>query len=401
MSSQHSHPMSRRNFLGTGAGAVGGAVLLASAARAAAQEPDWTPSTDKKMRIGVVGGGFGASFHWHEHPNCIVQAVSDLIPERRDRLMEKYQCAKSYESLEKLILDPEIDAVAVFTPAPDHARHVIACMEAGKHVISACPACMTLEEAAQMKEVKERTERKYMQAETSYFRWETITARELMTKGELGDLVYTEAEYYHPMTESSRQDLWFRDGKRTWRYGFPPMVYPTHSTAFLVGVTKERLTKVSCIGAGDPADQGLKDNVYNNPFDIGMALFLTDKGNPFRCNVAWRIHAHGERAQWFGTKGALYMAASGGRPYALDLPDRTVNETPDYWHRIPETMRYDSGHGRSHSFITNEFVMAVAEDREPAIDIYEALAFCVPGIVAHQSSLKSGEQLVIPSFDRV
>jgi hypothetical protein len=95
------------------------------------------------------------------------------------------------------------------------------------------------------------------------------------------------------------------------------------------------------------------------------------------------------------------MAASGGRPYALDLPDRTVNDTPDYWHRIPEKMRYDSGHGRSHPFITNEFVMAVAEDREPAIDIYEALAFCVPGIVAHQSSLKNGEQLVIPSFDRV
>lgn len=379
---------------------MGSAALLTSAARAAAEEPAWTPTTDATMRIGVVGGRFGTSFHWHEHPNCIVHAVSDLIPERRDALMQKYQCERSYESLEKLILDPEIDAVAVFTPAPDHPRHVIACMEAGKHVISACPACMTLEDAARMKEVKERTGLKYMQAETSYFRWETILARELMAKGELGDLVYTEAEYYHPMTESSRRELWYRDGERTWRYGFAPMLYPTHSTAFLVGVTKERLTKVSCIGTGDPDDPALKDNVYNNPFDVGMAMFLTDKGNPFRCNVAWRIHAHGERAQWFGTKAALYMAASGDRPFALDRPNETIHEAPDYWHRVPETMRYDSGHGSSHPFITNEFVMAVVEDREPVIDIYESLAFCVPGIVAHQSALKQGEQLGIPSFDR-
>jgi predicted dehydrogenase len=399
MTGDHSKSLSRRDFVRSTMALAGSAAVLAQVAHAAEGEPAWTPSSDKKMRIGVVGGGFGRTFHWHEHPNCVVEAVSDLIPERRNVLMERYQCEKSYESLEKLILDPDIDAVAVFTPAPDHARHTIACMEHGKHVISACPACMTLEEAAQMKEVKERTGLKYMNAETSYYRWETIAARELVAKGGLGDLVYTEAEYYHPLIGRARHDLSFRDGQRTWRYGFPPMLYPTHSTAFLVGVTGERLTKVSCIGTGDADEPSLKDNAYDNPFDNGMAMFLTDKGNPFRCNVAWRIHADGERAQWFGTKGALYMAASGGRPYALDLPHETVREVPDYFHRLPEKMRYDTGHGRSHPFISHEFVMAIVEEREPAIDLYESLAFCVPGIVAHASSYKHGEQLAIPSFD--
>ena len=44
--------------------------------------------------------------------------------------------------------------------------------------------------------------------------------------------------------------------------------------------------------------------------------------------------------------------------------------------------------------------MALVEDREPAIDLYESLAITVPGIVAHQSALKGGEQLAVPSFDR-
>ena len=47
-----------------------------------------------KVRIGIIGGGFGASFYFHEHPNCIVEAVSDLHKDRRVHLMEVYGCKK-------------------------------------------------------------------------------------------------------------------------------------------------------------------------------------------------------------------------------------------------------------------------------------------------------------------
>ena len=50
-------------------------------------------------------------------------------------------------------------------------------------------------------------------------------------------------------------------------------------------------------------------------------------------------------------------------------------------------------------FISAEFINALLEDREPAIDLYEGLAMTVPGIIAHQSSLQEGQQLVVPSFD--
>jgi predicted dehydrogenase len=391
--------LSRRDFLKTSSAAVTMPAAMKGLQEVMAGAAPWEQTSDRKIRMGIVGGGFGRSYHWHQHPNCIVEAVSDLIPERREQLMKTYACERSYESLEMLILDPNIDGVGVFTGAPDHARHVIACMEHGKHVISACPACVTLEEAAAMKEVKERTGMKYMTAETSYYRWETITMRRLVEDGKLGKLVYCEAEYYHPGIGHAKDGLSVRDGKRTWRWGFPPMLYPTHSTAFLVGVTRERLVKVSCIGTKWPGLLSFEDNIYDNPFVNGMGMFLTDKGTPFRCNVGWDIHAHGERAQWFGRDGAVYMAASGGRPMALLVDGKTTHALPDYWHMLPPKMRYDSGHGGSHPFITNEFVMALAEDREPVMDLYEALAYCVPGIVAHESSRRDGEQLDIPSFD--
>lgn len=50
----------------------------------------------------------------------------------------------------------------------------------------------------------------------------------------------------------------------------------------------------------------------------------------------------------------------------------------------------------SHTFITHEFVDSVNRGRRPAIDIREALAYTVPGIIAHQSALKGGESQKIP-----
>lgn len=397
--------LSRRGFLQVAAGAAGMTAALAQAAAAPGlMPPVWQQTSDRKIRIGVVGGRFGLSFHWHEHPNCIVEAVSDLIPQRCQALQQRYQCAKAYPSLEELVKDPKIEAVAIFTPAPDHARHMLLSMDHGKHVITAVPACLTLEEAAAMKAKKEQTGLTYMMAETSHYRQHTILARKLFLDGAFGEMVYCEAEYYHPWPVGSgeRHNLAFYNGERTWRYGLPPMLYPTHSTAFLVGVTGERLVKVSCVGNRPKGDDmyGPDANVYHNPFDSGMAMFLTDAGHPFRCNVCWNIHAHGERAQWFGTKGAMFCEGSGGQPLAIQVADRTTNAMPDFMVALPPAMRQDSGHGGSHPFITHEFVMALVEERAPSIDLYQALAYTVPGIVAHQSSFRDGEQLPIPSFDR-
>ncbi len=41
-----------------------------------------------KVRMGVLGGSFGASFQWHLHPHSTVEAVCDALPERRRALQE-------------------------------------------------------------------------------------------------------------------------------------------------------------------------------------------------------------------------------------------------------------------------------------------------------------------------
>jgi predicted dehydrogenase len=401
--------MTRRDFLrvaGTaGAALAAGAAGLGASAEAAEGQPAAAAAPDRdtgrKIRIGVVGGGFGAAFQWHLDPNCIVAAVSDLRPDRRAYLQQVYGCEKAYESLEILVTDPTLEAVAVFTGAPDHVRHVLNVFAHGKHAISAVPACLSLEDAHALKEAKERTGLKYMMAETSYYHTETMLARRLWEDKVFGNFVYTECEYYHNMEGAEREGLWFWNGKHTWRYGYPPMLYPTHSTCFHVGVTRERLTSVSCQGWGSDDEPGLKDNVYHNPYLNMTALFTTSGRNFCRANVFWRVHAGGERAQWIGERASMYAPGCGGQPFILQVqgqPD--VTAMPDYLGLLPEPMRIPTGHGNSHGFLTHEFITALVEDREPAVNLYEALAITVPGVVAMESARRDGERMKVPGFDR-
>jgi len=410
MAQKQSEPekLTRREVLHEG-GVLAAGVALASNLTLGAGD-----TGGRRIRIGVVGGGFGRSFYWHEHPGCIVQAVSDLIPARRDALMKTYRCDRAYESLEKLILDKDVEAVAVFTGAPDHVKHSIACLEAGKHVLCAVPAGMSIEECRRLLETVRRTGLTYMLAETSWYHQSVITARQWYAEGKFGEIFSTEAEYLHPGLEPLFFDA---EGKRTWRYGFPPMHYPTHCTGYLVGVTGERMTQVSCVGWGDDSPF-LKDNVYDNRFWNATAFFTTNRGNAFRIQIYWNAAVAGcERGQWYGTRMSFYDPTPNGASHMVQRWSEqsekddggfqrrkmivAKHQQQQWWRTdmLPSPLRHASGHGGSHTFLTHEFIDSLLAGRPPAIDVYAALALTAPGIVAHQSAMKGGEQLKVPGFD--
>lgn len=397
----------RRNFIKlAGAGAVS---LIAPRFLFAADN-----AAANAVRIGIVGGRFGLSFYFHEHPNCIVEAVSDLREDRRTKLMETYQCKKSYPSLNELLKDKNVQAVFLATPAPDHVKHSIACLKAGKHVLCAVPAALTLEECNELKTTVEKTGLKYMMAETSTYRQGAITARKFFKEGKFGNVFSAAAEYNHPGLE----EYYFEEGKATWRHGFPPMLYPTHCTAFLVSVTGARLTHVSAAGWGDKSEL-LKNNPYNNPFWNETAFFQTNQNIPFRVEVNWKgALVEAERAEWRGDNMSFFYPDGRSKNFTVvtagkDLGkddagfthkhnDAAAYTVPKWWQTdlLPEPLRHDSGHEGSHTFITHEFIDAIIKDREPEVNVYEALAYTAPGIVAHQSALKNGEFMKIPDFDK-
>ena len=60
-----------------------------------------------KLRVGIVGGRFGSNFYAFKlHPDCEVVAVSDLRQKRLAKMVEVFECTKTYPSLEEMVKDP-------------------------------------------------------------------------------------------------------------------------------------------------------------------------------------------------------------------------------------------------------------------------------------------------------
>lgn len=172
------------------------------------------------------------------------------------------------------------------------------------------------------------------------------------------------------------------------------MWYPTHSTAYYVGVTDKPFISVSCTGsnAGFPSWQP-GANQYNNVFTDQIALFQTAEGGASRMLLCVGVHGKvvetgrvfGEQGWMDGTDIAEYHGTMKG------LPD--ISRPP-----LPPGVKA-GGHGGSHGQLMNEFVLSILEDRKPLVDIVQSLNMTVCGIVANQSALKDGERMKVPQYN--
>ncbi len=136
-------------------------------------------------------------------------------------------------------------------------------------------------------------------------------------------------------------------------------------------------------------------------------------------SVNWRGAMGGcERGQWFGSKMSLFEPnADNNASAALRRASNTMGQDSagfavaeaefEEYHapnwaamELPAPMQVGGGHEGAEPFLTHEFIDALVNERRPAVDIHEALAYTVPGIIAHQSALKGGVQMKVPSFDK-
>lgn len=397
--------------LGPGAGEA-----APSTAASSAQAGIWQDAhRDKVVRIGIVGANFGSTFQWHLHPNCKVTAVCSRRDAGLNRMLQVYGPAAQYKSFREFLKHPELDAVAVFSPVPAHAEMSTEAMKAGKHVICAVPAGVSVEELELLLETVKTTGMKYMMAETSYYRREVITCREWARQGKFGTIFYTESEYHH----SGALPLWFDErGLPTWRHGFPPMHYPTHCTSIVISIMGERLVEVQALGWGD-GDAALTANQYQNPFWNTTGFFKTSGGHCSRIAIYLKVASgQTERGSIYGSEMTYIMERPEGLPNTVTTsseegetvidangyPEAKLTiekyEEPNHWELLPPSLRVGTHHAGSHAFLTHDFIDSIVADRWPEVNVYEAIAYTLPGIVAHQSALCGGESMKIRDYGR-
>lgn len=354
--------------------------------------------------VGIVGlGMFGASWihHYKIHPDVERLALCDLRADVLAAQAQKHGISETYASLDD-ICKSDLDALVIITQPWLHAGQAIQAMNAGKHAYTAVPAANTLDECDALVRTVERTGMIYMNGETSYFRPTAAFCRKKAAEGAFGEFIYGEAEYFHDMSHGLYDicrkrwgDQWSED-----KAGGVPMHYPTHSTSFIISVMRAHMVSVSARGFTLPGDDWFReDTIYRNTFSNEVGLFeMSNRASARICEFRRVGHPGSERVSGiYGTKGS-YEENLAGMVWATTTTVERV-DPPQHFEPLPEPVARDlGGHGGSHAYLVHEFVDSVNRQRMPRINVWESVRYCAPGIVAHESSMRDGEKLMIPDW---
>lgn len=347
--------------------------------------------------VAVVGLCFGRSFLplYRDHPGSSLVAVCDKNEELLQQTAREYPGVKAATDLAELLAWPEVEAIHVCTPAPLHTEQSLAVMQSGRHVMCAVPAALTEEDCRRLIEVQQETGVVYMMAETGAYYPGTLYTEELLASGKMGELVHAESDYVHDLG-----GLTFTpDGLPAWRWGYPPMWYPTHCLGPIVKVSGQRVVEVVCFGGGQ-IPPGYQEP-YGNPYSIETALFRFSAGLTAKVGIGFAdVSCYpNELFRFYGTKMSLFAHESPRCDVLTQGAQAECVQLPDYKQRLPEESRVDSGHHGSHPHLVHEWISSIQQGRSPAVDVREAVAYTLPGLYAHQSALAGGRPLSVPLLD--
>lgn len=370
---------------------------------------------EKKINIAIVGLGFGAEFIpiYQKHPNANLVAISQRNPDKLNELADIFNITKRYTSYDELLLDPDIDAVHINTPIPDHGIQSIKALRAGKHVACTVPMATTVAECEEIVRLTQETGLTYMMMETVVYAREFLYMKELYERGELGKIQFLKA--------SHQQDM---DGWPNYWPGLPPMHYATHCVGPVLALTRGEAEYVSCFGSGTIREELIAH--YNSPFavetthikfrnsDLGAQVYrsLFDVARQYR--ESFEVYGSKKSVEWPLIEGKPLVVHTAKRPEP-EIPEEVVS--PDFAKLLPKEIQhfttqgvYDSeehqhlsftqgaGHGGSHPHLVHEFVNALVEGRSPYPNAQQSANITCVGILAHESALRGGEIIRLPEF---
>lgn len=372
-------------------------------------------SQGKKINIAIVGLGFGAEFIpiYQRHPNANMYAICQRTQSKLDAIGDAFGIEKRYTDFNDLIKDPNVDAVHINSPIPDHGWQSIAALKAGKHVGCTVPMATSVEDCKKIVDLVKKTGKKYMMMETVVYAREFLYMKELYDKGVLGKLQFIQA--------SHQQDM---DGWPNYWPGLPPMWYATHCVGPVCAMANLTAEYVSCFGSGTIRPELVKH--YKSPFAVESA-HIKFKDSDVSARIIRSLfdtaRQYRESIDVYGSKVSVEWPLVEHEPLIMHTakkPEPKIPKAvkaPDYAKRLPKPIQpfttkgvYDlgkkthlsftqgAGHGGSHPHLANEFLKALVEERDPFPNARQSANWTCVGLCAHESALQGGKIVKLPAF---
>ncbi|GAB1802791.1 Gfo/Idh/MocA family oxidoreductase [Priestia megaterium] len=331
-----------------------------------------------KVKIGVIGCG---SIAQHRHlpeykmnEQVELVAVCDINTERANSVAQQYG-VEAYTNYEELLASGTVEAVSVCTPNYLHAPISVAALNSGVHVLCEKPMATSEEEAKAMIEAAKTNGKKLMIGHNQRFVASHQKARELIEKGEIGKIYSFRTAFGHGGPEG-----WSVDGKDSWFFKKDEAFIGAmgdlgvHKTDMLRYILNEEIVEVGAF-----VESNAKD--FANVDDNAVCVLKTESGIIGTLAASWAYNGKEDNSTIvYGEKGILRLEDD--PTYSL-VAQYATGEVVNY--ELGKIQSNDEG-GQSNSHVIEQFVDAVAEDKESPVPGEEGLKSLAVILAALKSS---------------
>ena len=327
----------------------------------------------KKYGIGVIGLGMGSTLleiNKIETSKLEVRGVCAAHYDKAKYFKDLYKLKYAAKDYKELLDKDDIDIIGVYSPDHLHAEHVIAALEAGKHVICTKPMVTSVEDAKKIVNLVKEKGVKFLTGQTMRYDPEFAAIKKMYDDGDLGNIIAAEAHYVHDLRDLLPVTPWRVKVPQDLMYG--GVCHPVDILRWFLGDVEE----VFAYGnkGGLVKDYPFEDNfMLNLKFKNGViarVLGLYDIVEPPMSMMGISI---------YGTKGSAtgtFTDKKGG--YVKVIYDKFEYKTEAHMNYPPET-EGAYGHGTTVIRYLKHFEECLEKNKTPnpdAIQGAKAIATC-------------------------
>jgi len=319
--------------------------------------------TSKPLGVGVIGLGVGEqlALAFDRHPDCRLVALCDRDEARLHSVAARHPSVHCHVRAEDLIGDQDVAVVVVASYDQDHAGHILGALEAGRHVFSEKPMCVSENEAGAIRDALARRPGLRLSSNTILRMSPRFRAlRQQIAEGRMGRVYYAEADYnygrLHKLTEG-------------WRGRNPHYSVMLgggiHMIDLLLWLVGSEVVEVS--GYGNALASRTAGSAFQgNDLAVGLLRFADGTIGKVAANFGC-VYPHFHRLSVYGTEATFENAL----PHALRYTSRDPERAPE---QVAEAYP-----GMGKGDLIPSFVDALLDRGQPMVsekDVFSALSVC-------------------------
>jgi myo-inositol 2-dehydrogenase/D-chiro-inositol 1-dehydrogenase len=332
-------------------------------------------NSKKKLKIGIIGAGRIGKLHAENIVAKIkeveLKSIADIF---MDDKMEKWAYGigikNAYKDYRKIIEDREIDAVLICSSTDTHAKLIIECSEASKHVFCEKPIDLNVEKIEEAINAVEKAGVKFQVGFNRRFDHNFKKVQESVKDGQIGDV--------HLLKITSRDPQ------------PPPLEYVKVSGGIFLDMTihdfdmaryltGSEVTEVYAVG-DTLIDPSIKE--YGDVDTAVVTLKFENGAIGVIDNSRKAVYGYDQRVEVFGSKGCVTVQNDKPNTVEISTVDGVFSEKPKYFF----LERYED----SYIDEIKSFIDSILEDKEPPVKGIDGLKPVLIGLAA-KKSLETGK----------